>query len=143
MILVLDKDAEKWLQQQALQAAQTKQELPDIINVLIEELIQRRYELTGFPNLFRLARMSRSTVNDRIYKSMAGELSPVAIARLDRVMAATSGRSVWDSLKREPKQPNVREVTDFLQHIDAMIGLADGLPSTEHIAATKCNSQKL
>jgi TnpA family transposase len=136
-IRVLDKEADKWLQQQALQTAQTKQELPDIINVLIEELIQRRYELPGFTHLFRLARTSRATVNDRIYKSVAGELSPAVIERLNRIMEATPGRSVWDSLKREPKQPNVREMTDFLQHIDAMIGLADGLPDTEHIAATK------
>lgn len=33
-IRVLDGDAAKWLQQQALQAAQTKQELPDIILVM-------------------------------------------------------------------------------------------------------------
>jgi TnpA family transposase len=136
-IRVLDREAEKWLQQQALQAAQTKQELPDIINVLIEELIQRRYELPGFTHLFRLARTSRATVNDRIYKAVAGELPPAIIERLDRVMEPGSGRSTWDSLKREPKQPNVREVTDFLHHIDAMIGLAEGLPDTEHIAATK------
>lgn len=46
-------------------------------------------------------------------------------------------RSVWDSLKREPKQPNIREVADFLVHIDMMIGLAENLPDTDHIAATK------
>ncbi|MCP3656695.1 MAG: Tn3 family transposase [Herbaspirillum sp.] len=136
-IRVLDKAAEKWLQEQALQAAQTKQELPDIINVLIEELIQRRYELPGFTHLFRLARSSRATINDRIYKAIAGALPEAVIARLGRLLETGPGRSVWDSLKREPKQPNVREVTDFLQHIDAMIGLAENLPDTEHIAATK------
>jgi len=136
-IRMLDQAAEKWLQEQALQAAQTKQELPDIINVLIEELIQRRYELPGYTYLFRLARSSRATVNDRIFKAVAGTLPEDVIARLDRLMETGPGRSVWDSLKREPKQPNVREVTDFLQHIDAMIGLAENLPVTEHIAATK------
>lgn len=53
-IRVLDAAGETWLREQALQAAQTKQELPDIINVLIEELIQRRFELPGFTQLFRL-----------------------------------------------------------------------------------------
>src|SRR3569623_332675 len=136
-IRMLDQAAEKWLQEQALQAAQTKQELPDIINVLIEELIQRRYELPGYTYLFRLARSSRATVNDRIFKAVAGTLPEDVIARLDRLMETGPGRSVWDSLIREPKQPNFREVTDFLQHIDAMIGLAENLPVTEHIAATK------
>lgn len=54
-IRMIDADGEQWLKQQAIQAAQTKQELPDIINVLIEELVQRRYELPGFTFLFRLA----------------------------------------------------------------------------------------
>jgi len=133
----MDRTAEDWLQDQALQAAQTKQELPDIINVLIEELIQRRYELPGFTYLFRLARASRATVNDRIYKAVAGTLSSDIIARLDNILQPAPARSIWDSLKREPKQPSVREVTDFLQHIDAMIGLAEGLPNTDDIAATK------
>lgn len=42
-------------------------------------------------------------------------------------------------MKREPKQPNVREVTDFLQHINAMIVLAEDLPETQSIAAIKRN----
>lgn len=136
-IRVLDKEAATWLQQQALQAAQTKQELPDIINVLIEELIQRRYELPGFTHLFRLARNARATINDRIYKAVAGAMPDSVTARLDGLMQTRPGRSVWDSLKREPKQPNVREVSDFLQHIVMMIGLSENLPDTEHIAATK------
>ena len=35
-IRLLDNRGEHWLEQQALGAAQTKQELPDIINVMIE-----------------------------------------------------------------------------------------------------------
>lgn len=128
---------EKWLAEQALQAAQTKQELPDIINVLIEELIQRRFELPGFTYLFRLARNARVTINDRIYKTVAGTLSESIATRIDGLLKSVAGRSAWDSLKREPKQPNVREVTDFLQHIDGMTKLASDLPDTGHIAATK------
>lgn len=133
----MDKAAEKWLQEQALQSAVTKQELPDIINVLIEELIQRRFELPSFSYLFRLARTSRATVNDRIYKAVSSSLPPEIVRRIDAILQPAHGRSMWDSLKREPKQPNVREVTDFLQHIDVMIDLAEGLPNTEDIAATK------
>jgi TnpA family transposase len=136
-IRVLDAAGETWLREQALQAAQTKQELPDIINVLIEELIQRRFELPGFTQLFRLARSARATVNDRIYKAVAGALPAEVVGRLDQIMETGPTRSAWDSLKREPKQPNVREVADFLVHIDMMTGLAENLPDTDHIAATK------
>ncbi|WP_234030688.1 DUF4158 domain-containing protein [Undibacterium sp. 14-3-2] len=62
----MDAKADRWIEEQALQATQTKQELPDIINVLIEELVQRRFELPGFTNLFRLAREARTSVNDAI-----------------------------------------------------------------------------
>ncbi|OWW18699.1 Tn3 family transposase [Noviherbaspirillum denitrificans] len=136
-IQVMDETAERWIKQQAMQAAQTKQELPDIINVLIEELVQRRFELPGFTYLFRLARESRAAVNDRIYRSVAGNLTADVIERLDQLLRPGSGQSEWDSLKREPKQPNVREVTDFLKHIDTMLALAEGLPSTVDIPAIK------
>lgn len=136
-IRIVDKKDEQWLEAQAMQAAQTKQELPDIINVLIEELVQRRFELPGFTFLFRLSRRCRNTVNDLIYKSIAGDLNPQTIERLDNILATQPGQSIWDSLKREPKQPNVKEVTNFLQHIDSMIAMAHGLPNTQEIAATK------
>ncbi|WP_034293035.1 Tn3 family transposase [Herbaspirillum sp. RV1423] len=133
----LDPKAGKWLEDAATQAAQTKQELADIVNVLIEELIQRKYELPGFTILLRLAKKCRSAVNEQIYKSVGGVLQPSTIERLDMVLSSQPGRSVWDGLKREPKQPNVREVTDFLQHVDNMMEMARGLPSTQHIAASK------
>lgn len=134
---LVDQKAEKWLENAATHAARTKQELPDIINVLIEELVQRKYELPGFTILFRLARRCRNTVNEQIYKSVGGALDKGAIERLDAVLSSQQGRSIWDGLKREPKQPNVREVTDFLQHVDQITEMARGLPSTQQIAATK------
>ena len=42
---VLGVEGHVWLEAQAVKAAQTKQELPDIINVLLEELLHHRYEL--------------------------------------------------------------------------------------------------
>ncbi|MBV8665762.1 MAG: DUF4158 domain-containing protein, partial [Burkholderiaceae bacterium] len=128
---------EAWLRDQALQAAQTKQELADIINVLIEELVQRRFELPSYTDLYRMSINARATVNERIYKSVAGQLPDAVIARLDGMFRSVAGRSQWDSLKREPKQPNVREVTDFLSHIDNMMVLSKDLPDTSQIAATK------
>src|SRR3546814_954919 len=37
-----------WLDQVAREAASTKQELEDIINVLIKELVRQKFELPGF-----------------------------------------------------------------------------------------------
>jgi TnpA family transposase len=59
------------------------------------------------------------------------------LTRLNNLLQSSNGLSTWDSLKREPKQPNVKEVIDFLKHIDAMIVLSKDLPDTTDIAATK------
>jgi TnpA family transposase len=133
----IDDKLEQLIEERAVAAAQTKQELPDIINVLIEELVQRRYELPGFSYLARVAGEARNAVNESIYKGIAGVLSPDLIKRLDQLLQPTGGKSEWDGLKREPKRPNHREVTDFLKHIEAMKALAEGLPETSNIPAVK------
>lgn len=125
-IQVLDAEGDQWLDEAAHQAATSKQELPDIINILIEELVRRRYELPGFTRLSRLAQQARASVNESIYQSVANALPASATARLDR--------SAWDGLKREPKRPGAREVASFLKHINGLIELADGLPLLTNIA---------
>lgn len=47
--------------------ARTKIELPDIINVLIEELVRRRYELPALATLQRVATQARNDHNEAIY----------------------------------------------------------------------------
>src|SRR3546814_13770630 len=59
-----------WLDQVAREAASTKQELEDIINVLIEELVRQKFELPGFTQLVRAARAARNAVNTAIFKSI-------------------------------------------------------------------------
>lgn len=48
-----DKDCKALIGHIAEEAAETKQELADIINVVIEELVRRRIELPGFSTLQR------------------------------------------------------------------------------------------
>jgi hypothetical protein len=40
----------------SLQAVRTRDDLPDIINVALEELARQRYELPGFSTLLKIAR---------------------------------------------------------------------------------------
>jgi hypothetical protein len=60
----------------AREAAQTKHELADIINVVIVQLIRQRFELPGFSTLLRTARRIRSQVNDELFRLLSGALSP-------------------------------------------------------------------
>ncbi|MDP2226097.1 MAG: DUF4158 domain-containing protein [Moraxellaceae bacterium] len=133
----MDAAAWRWLDSIAHKAAATKQELPDIINVLIEELVRQRYELPGFTRLSKLAAQARVTVNEQIYQQVMGRLTPTDIQRLDRLLQPGSSGSRWDDLKREPKRPTVREIASFLKHIAWLQELAQGLPVVTDIAATK------
>ena len=58
-------DAKRVIIEVCFQAAQTRDDLPDIINMAIEELIRQRSELPAFSTLLRIARTARNTVNRR------------------------------------------------------------------------------
>jgi len=126
-----------WLDQVAREAASTKQELEDIINVLIEELVRQKFELPGFTQLVRASRAARNAVNTAIFKSVTEQLSAEQRQMLDDLILQRRGVTLWDQLKREPKRPTVREVAKFLEHIRWLKSLGHGLPDTREMAVTK------
>lgn len=130
-------EAQRWLATRAEVAAQTKQELPDIINVLLEELVKSRYLLPGFTILLRIAKAARERVNKTIFVRTVKALSPEMRIRLDNMLRTRQGKSDWDRLKREPQRPTVREIANFLQHIRWLNEQSVGLPSFREVAATK------
>ncbi|WP_377154949.1 Tn3 family transposase [Roseateles sp. UC29_93] len=134
---VLGADGSEWLDEQAIKAAQTKQELPDIINVLLEELLHHRFELPGFVTLSRAAARARSRVNDSLQQAIASRLDEHQRERIDSLFRTHSGKSQWEQLKREPKQPSVREVASYLTHIEAVRKLADALPTANEMPVSK------
>lgn len=132
-----DTDAQRWLVSRAEVAAQTKQELPDIINVLLEELVKHRYVLPGFTVMLRIARAARERVNSKIFEATLKGLPETIRTRLDSLLVAKNGKTAWDRLKQEPKQPTVKEITIFLQQMRWLRELAEGLPTLRDVAATK------
>ncbi len=56
----LDALTHDWLASLAAGAARTKTELPDIVNVLLEELVRHRYELPPLATLSRICGFRRS-----------------------------------------------------------------------------------
>ncbi|MBU9599502.1 Tn3 family transposase [Burkholderia multivorans] len=124
-------DAEQlaWLTELAEQEARTKVELPDIVNVLIEELVHRRYEPPPLATLQRIAAQARNNLNETIYRAISGELDDALLARIDALLVVEAGKSGWDDLKREPKRPAARAIASFLKHINGLRELAEGLPA--------------
>jgi TnpA family transposase len=121
----------------ALQAAETKQELADIINVTIEGLIRQRYELPGFNTLMRIAQYARNQVNSRYFRSLCDHVGPKEINEFDIILKVTSGNSGWNQLKREPKKPTNNEVREYLGHVKWLKSWAQRLPVIDHLPVAK------
>jgi Domain of unknown function (DUF4158) len=102
-----------------LQAARTRDDLPDLINMAIEELIRQRFELPAFSTLLRIARTTRNTVNRRYQLRVCELLNSDARQRLLAILSRSAGesRSLWDQVKREPKRSTVPQFKDFLDHL--------------------------
>ena len=102
-----------------LQAARTRDDLPDIINMAIEELIRQRFELPAFSTLLRIARTTRNTVNRRYQSRVCELLDAGARHRLLTILSRPFGesRSLWDQVKSEPKRSTVPQLKEFLDHV--------------------------
>ncbi|MCT7328015.1 DUF4158 domain-containing protein [Ralstonia sp. CHL-2022] len=137
----VDADAQTWLETLAWEAAPTKVELPDIVNVLIEELIRERYELPPLASLQRVATQARHRFNEAIYGAITEQLDSTLIAGIEALFEGKAGKSGWDQLKREPKRPATREIARFLQHIQTLRKLADGLPSAPTLLSVTKRTQ--
>ena len=70
------------------EAATTKDELADLINVAIEELVRKKYELPAFNALVRGARHARSIIYQQYYQQVAAMLSTEEKALIDALFVA-------------------------------------------------------
>jgi Domain of unknown function (DUF4158) len=103
----------------SLRAARTREDLPDIINVALEELARQRHELPGFSTLLKIARAARSRVNREYQERVCETLDATAKQKLFGILTRSSGesRSLWDKVKREPKRPTTANMKDLLDHL--------------------------
>ncbi|CAG9243406.1 Tn3 family transposase [Paraburkholderia caribensis] len=136
-----DADETAWLADLASGEARTKVELPDIINVLVEELVRRRYELPPLSTLQRIATQARNDLNETIWTTISGALDAAMIERIDGVLVIKAGKSGWDDLKQEPKRPAARAIASFLKHINGIRKLAEGLPAPPAILSVSKRAQ--
>ena len=127
------------------EAAATKDNPADLINVALEMLIKDRYELPAFSTLDRLVRRVRTVVNQRYFEDIFNRLSPEETARLN-VLLITEGRgsrSPYQRLKHLPKSPTLTHLQDWITQFEWLeshgkIGhLLKGLPplKLKHFAA--------
>ncbi len=108
----------EWLTDFSLKMAETKDNVIDIINAMIEILLKERFELPGFSTLERIAASSRATINKEIVKRISSSLSTAAKKRLQSLLEDKNdqGKLLWLQLKQEPKRPTSRTLKHFLLH---------------------------
>jgi hypothetical protein len=114
-----DENAQQILSTTMRQAALLRHDLADLINIAIEELIRKRYELPGFRTLADEAQRARSSVNRGIYSriySALGEKRRQLIDKLLEVEAAAK-RSLWNQLKLDAGAPPLTHVRAWIDRL--------------------------
>ncbi len=115
----------------ALEAATTKEELPDIINVTLEYLVKERYELPAFSVLERICQSSRVEVNTRYYDQLCEFLEAESRQCINDILRSSTGVSGfgWSTLKNEPKRPTPRNIQAYIQYLEWLTSLQTLLPT--------------
>ncbi|HEX5691828.1 MAG TPA: DUF4158 domain-containing protein, partial [Roseiflexaceae bacterium] len=114
-----DRSVQRLLIRSLVDAAQTKTDLADLINIGIEELIRLRYELPAFAPVCRLARHARAVVHRGIYRHVQATLTPAACVQLEQLLVVDplTKRTPWDALKRDPGTPTLTHLKALLDHL--------------------------
>jgi TnpA family transposase len=106
----------------AFEAAKTKDNDADIINVIIEELVQQKCELPAFSTLVRVSRKVRHNVYNSFYKYIYENLDKETLLKIDSLFKVDkdTGFSQWIALKSDVGKPsvnNLREILDYFERI--------------------------
>lgn len=107
------------MQEAAQRAAQTKEHLADIVNIMLEELIKERYELPAFSRLVREAASARAWVNAYCITTIHNALSEDQKQLIDELLSNPSDEPIswWQQIKQEPPAPTVKNVRRFCEHV--------------------------
>lgn len=115
----------------ALEAAQTKENLADIINRIIEEIFRQRYELPAYQSLVRLARAARTVTNIGHYRKISDVLSKNQKQLIDRILESNDNKVedewTWFGLKKEPKSPTSKNMRNFIAYVNRLKQLREQL----------------
>lgn len=91
----------------------------DIINVVIEELLKKRFELPTFNTLDRLVRHVRARVNQNIFKNVTQRLITHHLTSiLDQLLMVEKDEaySAYQKLKQSPPSPTVTHLKSYINY---------------------------
>jgi len=138
-VSAFDTEAKRAMLKACVDISRVREDLADIVNFAIEELIRQKYELPAFSALLRAAMKARAAVNRGLYTRITKALDPAAKQRIDELFERLpeGRRTGWDVIKSEPRQPTVKEIRRFVEHLNwlrAQAGESDplvGIPAVK------------
>ena len=93
--------------------------IPDIVNAVIEKLVHASYELPSFYRLSRLVRHTRHSVNNKIFRDTMQKIidsnQSDVFSNLLKLIDGTQ-RTLFNQLKNLPKRPGINKFHEFLDH---------------------------
>ena len=121
------------------EAAFTRSDPADLINVAIENLVKERFELPAFSTLDRLAGRVRREVHEVIYANVTGALTEEERGRLDALLEVRPEETITDftRMKRSPGSPTLTRMREWTERLRWLTGLPlrasllEGLPHTK------------
>lgn len=101
-------------------AAETKEDLADIINVAVEELVRNSFELPSFGTLHEEAQRGRAEVNRLIYGRVARAIGDEGCRRLDSLFESddASRRTPWQMVKEDVGAPTINHLRELVKSIE-------------------------
>ncbi|MEL7475147.1 MAG: DUF4158 domain-containing protein, partial [Cyanobacteria bacterium J06555_12] len=101
------------------QAAVTKYDLADLINIAIEELVRQRFELPAFSTLIRFAQQVRQLVSNRLYHQVVKGFGRDEILQIERLFFVDphTRTTLWERLKDEPGPPVLSRLKVWIERL--------------------------
>jgi TnpA family transposase len=138
-VRAFDNEAVKLLSQVLTNAALTKDELGDIVNVGIEMLVKFRYELPAFGTLLREAKAQRAATYQALFRDVYERLTEAGPVALDALFIVDDGSrtSPWNDLKADAPKASLNGLRELLARYDNLSALAGNQELLRHIPVVK------
>jgi TnpA family transposase len=120
-------DGKVLMQQTFSEAALTKEDVIDIVNIGIETLVRHRYELPAFDTLVREARLQRVMANQALFEKVHDGLTADGRVFIDQLFIVGNDPrrvSPWNDLKRDAAKPTIDGMRDMLARYDSLMALS-------------------
>ena len=117
--------------------------MPDIINVILEELVRHCYELPVFSVLYLAAENAKKQVRVDLFINYRSLLTPRMVSDLDRLLVVGENEehySLWHQYRRDCAKPTTRVIQDYLKWLTSVKKQAETLPPLKDIPVSRRNA---